>query len=57
MNSPNNDTSHFRDCCNFAPSTDGAARDMLALHIDGILWGNAYKLFNMNKLWINMNKL
>lgn len=50
MNSPNNDTSHFWDCYNFAPSTDGAARDMLALHIDGILWGNAYKLFNMNKL-------
>jgi hypothetical protein len=24
--------------------------DMLAPHIDGILWGNAYKLFNMNKL-------
>lgn len=23
--------------------------DMLAQHIDGILWGNAYKLFNMNK--------
>ena len=23
--------------------------DMLAPHIDGILWSNAYKLFNMNK--------
>ena len=26
MNLPNNDTSHFWDYCNFAPSTDGAAR-------------------------------